>query len=101
MSDEVKTEAPAAEAPEKSSGLMSPTDFRIGYDNDNDPDVMIFNVPLKRCADDIEYGSAILRGKLEEAKQIALTLIKAKRDKKKMLTGLARPGGGRIPLGAA
>lgn len=87
MSEDEKTENGVDKA------LMSETDFRVGYDNDKDPNVMVFNVPLKRCADDLEYGSAILRGKLEEAKQIALNIIKVKRDRKKQMTGLARPNG--------
>lgn len=85
------------EKPEES--LMNPVDFRIGYDKAEDPDVMIFNVPLKGCAEDLEYGSAKIRGKLDEAKQIALKIIAAKRERRKMLTGIARPG--RSPLGVA
>ena len=92
MSDEVKKD-------ELDEGLMNTTDFRIGYDKTDDPDVMVFNVPLKRCAEDLEYGSALIRGKLDEAKQIALKLITAKRERRKMLTGLAKPG--RSPLGVA
>lgn len=75
-------------------GVMSSTQFRIGYDNQIDPKVMVFNIPLERCAADLEEGSALVRGKLEEAKQIALNLIKAKRERKKMLGGLTRPPNG-------
>lgn len=86
-----ETPAPAAALTgEVKDDLMSPMSFRIGYDKADDPDVMIFNVPLKRCADDLEEGSAVLRGKLEEAKQIALKIIAAKRERKK-INGLVRP----------
>lgn len=108
MSNEVNDDKIAAEAaqaardrelPKELDGIMSPLQFRIGYDNDKDPQVMVFNVPLQRLAEDLEEGSALLRGKLDEAKQIALNLIKMKRERKKM-QGLVRPpiGGNGLKL---
>ena len=77
----------------KNDPLMSETDFRVGYDNEKDPNVMVFNVPLKACAENLEYGSALVRGKLDEAKQIALRIISEKRMRKAKQTALFTPNG--------
>jgi len=72
-------------------GIKSVTEFRVGYDDIRDPKVMIINIPLQFVADNPEFGTALLRGKLEEAKQIALNLVSNKRIKKQQETGLIKP----------
>ncbi len=79
---------------QKDDNIMSPTIFKLGYDNSTDPNVMLINIPLSGCADDMEYGTSILRGKLDEIKAIALKIIQTKREKKKSLAGIIKPENG-------
>lgn len=72
--------------------LMSETEFRIGYDDARDPKIMVINVPIQFCVDNPEFGTALLRGKLDEGKQIALTIISNKRIKKAQTAGVLKPG---------
>jgi len=58
--------------------------FEFGF-QDATQQVMIVFIPLQRYADDSMNGTAILRGKLDELKSIALLKIQEMRRKKDTL----------------
>lgn len=68
-----------------------PQEFVAWFDRANDPEMMYVAIPLLRCAENLEDGTALLRGKLEEAKAIALNHIKTKRIQKAR-NGIQIPG---------
>lgn len=70
-----------------------PKDFAIGF-TDETKETMLLFIPIRAYTDHPD-GTALLRGKLEEAKQIALLHIQENR-KRKELNGLVKPG--TIPL---
>jgi hypothetical protein len=85
-------------AEEKPTAGNAPKDeFILWYDvaPPQEPTMMFIAIPLELCANDRENGTALLRGKLDEAKQIALSALQAKRAKKAH-AGIVRPGGGPI-----
>lgn len=65
-------------------------EFEFGF-SDESKDVMVVFIPLKALADD-EDGTAIVRGKLDEVKAMALMEIQQKRAKK-MASGVITPNG--------
>lgn len=67
---------------EKEDGFMSDTQFKFGFDSQDNPRVMMLNIPIEMCASDLPNGTALLRGKFEEAKQVALNLISKRRAQK-------------------
>jgi len=88
MSDSKENEQKKSQAEDS---LMSDTEFRLGYDNEQNPKIMVINVPIQWCTDNPENGTAFLRGKLDEAKQIALKIIQAKRMKAAQQKGILKP----------
>jgi hypothetical protein len=72
--------------------------FGIGY-NDNQMEVMVISIPLKRLADDFDNGTALLRGKVDEIKQIALSEIKRLRARKVATEGIIRVPGAAVVKG--
>ena len=67
---------------EKPQETFEPSRDKAGVAFDNDgPLVMIVTLPLDAYAKDPENGSALLRGKLEEAKAIALAQLQKIRAK--------------------
>lgn len=75
------------------SGFISESEFRIGFDNEKDPKAMIINLPIQWCVDNPEIGTALIRGKLDEAKQIALNHVHNKRLRKAHAAGILKPNG--------
>ena len=69
--------------------------FSVGF-SDQSMEVMLVFIPLKFYADN-EDGTALLRGKLDEAKSIALLNIQEMR-KRKLAAGLIKPTNGQVPL---
>lgn len=74
--------------------LPERTEFAIGYDGP-DQDVMVVFVPIKHYADHVD-GSALVRGKMEEARGIALLKLQEIRNRK-LATGVIRPLNGDQP----
>lgn len=58
---------------------LNESEFVIGFDNPQDPNVMVFTAPLGVLAKDMRLGTVLLRGEFEEAKQIALDVVRKKR----------------------
>ena len=86
--------------PEKPQETFEPSRDKAGVAFDNDgPLVMIVTLPLDAYAKDPENGSALLRGKLEEAKVVAmghLQNIRAKDAKGGLIKTAAFPAAGGI-----
>ena len=49
--------------------------FQIGFDHNQNPAVMIISVPILKYSLDLEGGSAMLRGRLDEAKIVGLKVM--------------------------
>ena len=73
--------------------IMNPTQFKLGYDNATNPDVMVFSIPLKWCAEDVEFGTALLKERIDGVKSIALGIIRQKREMKQKANGIIKPLG--------
>jgi hypothetical protein len=73
--------------------FASAQSFRVGYDNEQDPNYMLVNIPIQGLTEDMENGSALLRGKMDELKQIVLGHIVRKRQRRAKLQGILNPGG--------
>lgn len=63
----------------------------IGTDDELSPNFMTLSIPIKRLADDPE-GSYTLRGIFDEAKQVALNMMRAMRQKKAKTNGIIKLG---------
>ena len=74
------------------------TQFSIGF-TDPTNRVMVVFVPIQAYSENMD-GTALLRGKFDEAKQIALMKIQELRQKKQQ-AGLIKPVNGSIPLNVA
>jgi hypothetical protein len=72
------------------------TQFSIGY-TDQSQAMMVIFVPLKTYSDSPD-GTALLRGKMDEAKAIGLMRIQQMRQKKETISGIIKPNG-QVPLG--
>jgi len=75
---------------------LSSTEFIVGF-ADPKREVMIVSIPIGRLAGDILNGTSLLRGKLEEAKHIALAEIQHARAKRESV-GLIKPNGSKPDL---
>lgn len=72
---------------------LDPDNFVVGYDDEKDPKVMVFTVPLAKMSMDMENGKALVIGKFEQTKQLALGMM-AQRRKAELAKqpGLIMPG---------
>ena len=68
------------------------TNFTVSTNDQLNPTFMVITIPLKRCADDMDEGSFLIRGGMEEAKAMALTQLRNIRVKKSKMNGIIKPG---------
>lgn len=71
------------------------TQVVIGTDSDLSPSFMTLSVPIKRLSEDPE-GSYTLRGVFDEAKQVALNMMRAIRQKQQKANGIIKPSDLRV-----
>lgn len=65
-------------------------EFRLGFDTKINPTYMIVEIPLEELSKDAKNGMALLIGKMEEAKAIAISALNQKMVNNKM-NGLVKP----------
>lgn len=57
------------------------TEFELGWDGE-EKNVMVVFIPIKALSENMNYGTALLRGRMEEIKAMALLNIQERRAKK-------------------